>query len=104
MPSFEIVAFTVLPEDEEALLRERPEMVTALKRAFPDALAAWLTREGDGRWLDIIRWRTREAAEQAARDIEPVPEARRWFRHIADAGELRHLEVTHEALWPREHD
>jgi hypothetical protein len=45
MPTFEIAAFTVRPEDEEALLRERPVMVAALQRAFPGALAAWLTRE-----------------------------------------------------------
>lgn len=58
MPTFEIAAFTVRPEDEEALLRERPVMVAALQRAFPGALAAWLTREEDGTWLDVILWRT----------------------------------------------
>jgi Antibiotic biosynthesis monooxygenase len=101
MPSFEIAAFTVRPENEEALLRERPEMIAALKRAYPGALAAWLTRDESGRWLDIILWRSRDEAEQAARELDQIPEARRWFRHIADTEELRHLEVAHEALWPR---
>jgi hypothetical protein len=102
MPTFEIAAFTVRPEDEEALLRERPEMISALKAVFPGALAAWLTREDDGSWLDVILWRSREEAEEAAGKIEEVPEARRWFRHIAESKGLRHVEVAHEALWPRE--
>lgn len=100
LPTFEIAAFTVRPENEEALLRERPEMIAALKRAFPGALAAWLTREDDGSWLDIILWRSREEAEAAAREIEQVPEAGRWFRYIAESKGLRHLEVAHQARWP----
>ena len=82
-----------------ALLRDRPEMIGALKRAFPGALAAWLTREDDGTWLDIILWRSREEAEAAARSIEQVPEARRWFGHIAESRGLRHLDVADEAVW-----
>jgi hypothetical protein len=102
VPTFEIAAFTVRPEEEEALLRERPEMIAALKAAFPGALAAWLTREDDGSWLDVILWRSREEAEEAASKIEQVPEARRWFRHIAESKGVRHVEVAHEALWPPE--
>jgi hypothetical protein len=104
VPSLEIAAFTVRPEDEEALVRDRPEMIAALKRAFPGALAAWLTREEGGRWLDVILWRSREEAEQAAREIEQVPAVRHWLKHIAEPGELRHLEIRHEALWLTERD
>ena len=71
--SLEIATFTVRRGDEDALLRERPEMVAALKRAFPGVLAAWLTREDDGTWLDVILWRSREEAEEAAREIDQVP-------------------------------
>jgi hypothetical protein len=28
-------------------------MVPALRRAFPGALATWLTRQDDGSWLDV---------------------------------------------------
>jgi hypothetical protein len=98
-PSLEIAAFTVRPGQEDALLRGRPEMVAALQRAFPGALAAWLTREDDGTWLDIILWRSREEAEEAAREIDRVPAVRDWLGHVAEAKGLRHLEVAHEALW-----
>jgi hypothetical protein len=78
-------------------------MLAALRRAFPGALAAWLANQDDGSWLDVILWRSREEAEDAARRIEQVPEARRWFRHIAESKGLRHVEVAHEELFELRH-
>jgi hypothetical protein len=97
--TFELAHFVVHEGDEEALLAERPAMVRALKEAFPDALAAWLTRQDDGSWLDVVLWQSREAAEEAARRIDEVAEARSWFRHIAESHGLRHVEVVHEQLF-----
>jgi hypothetical protein len=97
--TFELAAFTVRPEDEAALVAERAEMIQALQRAFPAALAAWLTRQDDGSWLDVILWRSRQDAEEAARNIHSVPEAKAWFRHIAESGGLRHVEVADERLF-----
>ena len=77
-------------------------MINALRRAFPAALAAWLTKQDDGSWLDVILWRSREAAEDAARRVNDLPEARSWFRHIAESRGLRHVEVAHEQLFALE--
>jgi hypothetical protein len=74
-------------------------MVTALRRAFPGALAAWLTRQDDGSWLDVVLWRSRDEAEDAAARIDEVPEARAWFRHIAESRGLRHVEVVDRRLF-----
>ena len=84
MPTFELAEFTVREGEEAALVAERPEMINALRRAFPAALAAWLTKQDDGSWLDVILWRSREAAEDAARRVNDLPEALSWFRHIAE--------------------
>jgi hypothetical protein len=97
--TFELAQFVVRHGEEEALLAERPAMVRALREAFPAALAAWLTRQDDGSWLDVILWQSREDAEEAARRIDEVAEARSWFRHIAQSHDLRHVEVTHEQLF-----
>jgi hypothetical protein len=97
--TLELAAFTVREGAEPALLAERPEMVAALRRAFPGALAAWLTKQDDGSWLYVVLWRSREEAEEAARRIEGVPEAKRWFRHIAESQGVRHVEVAHEELF-----
>jgi hypothetical protein len=97
--TLELAAFTVREGAEAELLAERPEMVAALRQAFPGALAAWLAKQDDGSWLDVILWRSRQEAEEAARRIDEVPEAKRWFRHIAESKGLRHVEVAHEALF-----
>ena len=101
-PTFELAEFTVREGEEAALVAERPEMISALRRAFPAALAAWLTKQDDGSWLDVILWRNREAAEDAARRVDELPEARSWFRHIAESRGLRHVEVAHEQLFDLE--
>jgi hypothetical protein len=77
--TLELAAFTVREGAEPALLAERPEMLAALRQAFPAALASWLTKQDDGSWLDVILWRSRQEAEEAARRIDQLPEAKRWF-------------------------
>jgi hypothetical protein len=97
--TLELATFTVREGAESALLAERPEMIAALRQAFPAALAAWLTKQDDGSWLDVILWRSRQEAEEAARRIDQVPEAKRWFRYIAVSKGVRHVEVAHEGLF-----
>jgi hypothetical protein len=101
--TLEFAQFAVQTEDEPALLAGRPEMIRALQRAFPGALAAWLTRQHDGTWLDVILWRSRDEAEDAAARIDTVPEAQSWFRHISQSMGVRHVEVAHEELFALEH-
>lgn len=89
----ELASFTVHAGAEDTLLAERPAMVSALRQRFPACLAAFLTQEDDGSWLDVVLWRGREEAEEAAKLIDTVPECGEWFRHIAESGGLRHVEV-----------
>jgi hypothetical protein len=71
--TLELAAFTVRDGAEPQLRAERPEMLGALRQAFPAALAAWLTKQDDGSWLDVIPWQSREEAEEAAARIHQVP-------------------------------
>jgi hypothetical protein len=96
-PTFEFASFTVREGEEQALIDERPAMIAALKAAFPGLIAAWLTRQDDGIWLDTILWETRAAAEDAAARVNDVAEARDWFSHIETSYGLRHAEVVHAA-------
>ena len=66
--------------------------------ATEGAAVAYLTREDDGSWLDVVLWRSRAEAEEAARLINSVPACAAWFRHIAKSSGLRHVEVV--AAWP----
>ncbi len=100
--TFELAEFAIRDEDEAPLLAERPEMIRALQRAVPGALAAWLTKQDDGTWLDVILWRSRGEAEVAAQQIDSVPEAKSWFRHISQSRGVRHVDVAHEQLFAME--
>jgi hypothetical protein len=97
--TFELASFRVAPDKEASLVKERPAMVGALRRTFPGALGAWLTRQDDGSWMDIVLWRSREEAEDAARRIAEIPEAEAWFRHIDESYGLRHVEVVEGELF-----
>src|SRR5689334_10750439 len=89
----ELARFSVKPGAEETFLAERPAMVAALRQRFPGCLAAFLTREEDGSWLDVLVWRSRADAEESAAQIGTVPEVASWLAHIAEPGGLRHVEV-----------
>lgn len=102
--TFEFAEFAVRAEDENALLAERPAMIRALQRAFPGAMAAWLTKQDDGTWVDVILWRSRAEAEEAATRIREVPEAERWFRHISESKGVRHADVAHQVVFTPELD
>ena len=47
----------------------------------------------------MILWRGRHEAEEAAQTIDEIPEARAWFRHIAESRGIRHAAVADERLF-----
>src|SRR5262245_49910694 len=67
--AMELARFTVLDGSEGQLLAERPAMVEALHQRFPGCMAAYLTKEDDGSWLDVLVWSSRAEAEDAAQMI-----------------------------------
>jgi hypothetical protein len=92
--TIELARFKILECAECQLLAEGPAMVEAMQRRFPGCHAAYLSREDDGWWLDVVFWRSRAEAQEAAQAINSVPECAAWFRHIAESGGLRHVEVV----------
>jgi len=92
--AIELARFTVREDATSKLVAERPTMIKALQKRFPACLAAFLTKEDDGSWLDIMLWRSRDEAEGAAQQVDSVPECAAWFGHVATSGRLRHVEVV----------
>jgi hypothetical protein len=90
----ELAQFTVREADEEQLVADRPAMIAALRKRFPACLAAYLTREEDGRWLDVLLWRSQSEADEATGLIATVPECAAWLAHIAESGGIRHTTVV----------
>ncbi|WP_433307423.1 antibiotic biosynthesis monooxygenase [Actinoplanes sp. CA-030573] len=94
----EFARFTVRPGAEDRMIADRPAMLAALRARFPACEAAYLTREEDGTWLDVIVWRTREEAAESAKQIMTIPECAAWFEHIDTSLGLSHAEVLD--AWP----
>jgi hypothetical protein len=72
---YEVVRSRVRAGAEEEMLRLRPRMIAAVQERFPDLVDARLIQMDDGSWMDVVRWRSREAAEQAAAAMPEIPEA-----------------------------
>ena len=81
---YEVVRSRVRSGREQEMLALRPAMIAAVRDRFPDLLDATLVRMDDGTRLDIVRWRSRQAAEQAAAAFSEVPEARQMSELVEE--------------------
>ncbi|MCW2143187.1 antibiotic biosynthesis monooxygenase [Actinoplanes cyaneus] len=98
MTTMELASFRIHDGAEEAFLAERPAMLAALRRAYPACLAAYLVKQEDGSWTDVVLWRSHAEALESARTIMEVPECAAWFRHISASLGMRHAQVAD--AWP----
>lgn len=94
--TLEIVHFTVTPDAEPALLAGRGDMIAAVRAAHPGLLAAQLVDLGDGRWMDLVRWRSAEEAHAAAADFPAIVAAGAWAANIAEVTSMGHGSIRHE--------
>jgi hypothetical protein len=85
----QVVHARVHPEDEEAMLAKRPAFVGAMKRAVPGLIDANLVKLEDGTWLDIVRWESRESAEEAPAAHGQVAEAQEMDALVAEVMEFK---------------
>ena len=100
MAALELARVRVKDGAEADFLAERPAMLAALRERFPGVRDAYLGNLGDGVWIDVVVWDTREQAEAAAREVFDHPEIAGWFRHIDEVIAMEHAdvdEVTHAA-------
>lgn len=95
-PTLEIVHLSVNPGEEAAFLAGRDAMIAAVRLAHPGLQHAQLVDLGDGRWMDLVRWRSRAEAEAAAADFPNIAEAGAWAAHIAEVTSMTHGHVAHE--------
>lgn len=83
-PFYQVVHARVLDGHEQAMLELRPRFIAAMRAAVPGLIDAHLIRLDDGTWLDIVSWRSREAAAAVDDGHAVVPEAIEMGRHIAE--------------------
>jgi hypothetical protein len=89
-PVYEVVRSRIRAGREDEMLRLRGPMIEAVRSRFPDLIDARLVRLDDGTWLDIVRWRSREAAERAAAAFGEIAEARAMGELVEEVLSFEH--------------
>ncbi len=83
----ELACFRAHPQYAAALTRCGGPLVRALKARFPGLRKLELARVGDGRWLQLGFWDTRESAEAAANGMFDMPEMSDWLAQVDEFAE-----------------
>ena len=90
----EVVIFTVKDGERDAFLAKRPAAMAVLS-AFDGFVDARLAEYDDGTWIDVVQWRSVEAAKAAADTFLEHEAAREWGRHIGEVRDFRHAALHH---------
>ena len=70
----ELACFRAHPSHVRALVRRAGPLLHALRRRFPGLRRMQVAEAGDGSWLQLSFWDSREHAEAAAGEVFQVPE------------------------------
>jgi hypothetical protein len=83
----EVACFRAQPQHVAALLKRGGPLVRALRSRFPGLRKLQVARVGDGRWLQLGFWDTREGAEAAATGMFEMPEMSDWLAQVDEFAE-----------------
>ena len=99
MPALEIASFTVAPDAADRVVAGHRAVIAELGDACPGLERAQLVRpETDGeRWLHLLTWTTRAAAQDAAARAPELPACRAWFGLLGDPA-MDHADVVDEVV------
>jgi antibiotic biosynthesis monooxygenase len=83
----ELACFRAHPTHVTALIRRGGPLVRALRERYPGLRKMQVTRVGDGRWLQLGFWDSREHAEAAASGVFDTPEMGDWLAQVDEFAE-----------------
>ena len=69
------------------LVRRAGPLVSALRRRYPGLRKMQVARTGDGSWLQLSFWDSREHAEAAASGVLETPEMGDWLAQVDEFAE-----------------
>ena len=70
----ELACFRTHPRHLPALVRRAGPLLHALRRRYPGLRKMQVANIGDGSWLQLTFWDSREHAEAAAGEVFDIPE------------------------------
>ena len=80
----ELNCFSAHPCHAAVLNRRRGPLMRALRTRFPGLRRLELAKLGEGRWLHLGFWDTREGAEAAANEMFDMPEMSDWLAQVGE--------------------
>ena len=83
----ELACFRAHPKHVDVLIRRGGAVTSALRRRFPGLRKMQVARIGDGRWLQLGFWDSREGAEAAASGMFDMPEMSDWLAQVDEFAE-----------------
>jgi Antibiotic biosynthesis monooxygenase len=83
----ELACFRAHPQHVAALLRRVGPLLRALRSRFPGLRKLEVARVGDGSWLQLGYWDSREAAQAAADGAFDLPEMSDWLAQVGEFAE-----------------
>jgi hypothetical protein len=83
----ELACFRAHPRHAAVLERRRGPLLRALRKRYPGLRKLQLARIGDGSWLHLGFWDSRESAEAAANEIFDLPEMSDWLAQVDEFAE-----------------
>ena len=78
----ELACFRAHPKHVDILIGRGGRLTSALRRRFPGLRKMQVARVGDGRWLQLGFWDSREGAEAAAKGMYDMPEMSDWLAQV----------------------
>lgn len=91
----ELVLFKGTEGVEPSRMTTAAAVVTPFLRAMPGFVSREFSVAADGRYADIVRWRSKEDAEAAARAVTQIAECRDFFSLIEQSSvTFLHLSVV----------
>jgi hypothetical protein len=69
------------------LIRQGGPLVRALRSRYPGLRKMQVARVGDGQWLQLGFWDSRENAEAAASEVFDMPEMSDWLAQVGEFAE-----------------
>ena len=83
----ELACFRVYSQHVPTLVERAGPLLHALRRRFPGLRKLQVMRIGDGRWLQLSFWDSREHAEAAASEVFDMPEMGDYLAQVDEFAE-----------------
>jgi hypothetical protein len=83
----ELASFRAHPRYVATLVRRGGPLLRALRTRFPGLRKMQVAEVGDGSWLQLAFWDSREHAEAAASEMFDTPEMGDWLAQVREFAE-----------------